>query len=52
MLDIKEVNLNEDDDEVELIAKTKISHREMNVKYTLELGYKNKYFKIKAVNEN
>lgn len=52
VLDIKEVNLNENDDEVELIAKTKISHREMNVKYTLDLGYKNKYFKIKAVNEN
>lgn len=52
VLDIKDVNVNEDDDEVELIAKTKISHREMNVKYTLDLGYKNKYFKIKAVNEN
>lgn len=52
VLDIKDVNVNEDDDEVELIAKTKISHREMSVKYTLNLGYKNKYFKIKAVHEN
>lgn len=52
VLDIKDVNVNEDDDEVELIAKTKISHREMSVKYTLDLGYKNKYFKIKAVHEN
>ena len=49
---VEQLNVNEDDDEVELIAKTKISHREMSVKYTLNLGYKNKYFKIKAVHEN
>lgn len=47
--EFEDININEDKEFVNMVVKTNINNRVMYLKYTLDLGYKNKYFKVKNV---